>query len=80
MLVTANIAFKEEKVPTMAQFARSLKRMGIPTAYALDGGQTATITMNNKLMNRVSYGAEREISDIVYFATAIPNERGREVS
>lgn len=74
VLVTANIAFKEEKVPTMAQFAKSLKRMGISTAYALDGGQTATITMNDRLMNRVSYGAEREISDIIYFATAIPNE------
>lgn len=74
VLVTANIAFTEQKVPTIAQFARSLKRMGIPTAYALDGGQTATITMNDKLMNRVSYGAEREISDIIYFATAIPNE------
>ena len=74
VLVTANVVYKMEDVPTMGQFARSLQKMGIPTAYALDGGQTATITMNDKLMNRVSYGAEREISDIVYFATAIPNE------
>ena len=59
----------------MGQFARSLQKMGIPTAYALDGGQTATIAMNDKLMNRVSYGSERKISDIIYFATAIPNER-----
>lgn len=75
VLVNANIIYEQEDVPTVAQFARSLQKMGIPTAYALDGGQTATITMNDQLMNRVSYGAQREISDIIYFATAIPSDK-----
>ena len=42
------------------------------TAYALDGGQTATIVTGNERMNDVDYGGERDISDIIYFATAIP--------
>lgn len=54
-------------------FANNLQGLGIQTAYALDGGQTATIIMGDELMNRVDYGGERKISDIIYFATAIPN-------
>jgi exopolysaccharide biosynthesis protein len=41
-------------------------------AYCLDGGQTATIVMNNELVNRPVYGQQRKISDIIYFATAVP--------
>ena len=47
--------------------------MGVTTAYALDGGQTATIVSGNQLMNPVDYGGERETSDIIYFATAVPD-------
>lgn len=54
-------------------FANNLQKLGIQTAYALDGGQTATIIMGDELMNHVDYGGERKISDIIYFATAIPN-------
>ena len=42
-------------------------------AYTLDGGQTATITINDQLVNQVSYGSQRRISDIIYFATALPD-------
>ena len=59
-------------VPTVKQFAENLVQMGIPKAYALDGGQTAAIAMNHQLMNKVSYGSQRKISDIIYFATALP--------
>ena len=41
-------------------------------AYSLDGGQTATIVMNDELVNRPVYGQQRKISDIIYFATAVP--------
>lgn len=44
------------------------------TAYTLDGGQTATMIFHNEVYNRVAYGGQREVSDIIYFATAIPNE------
>lgn len=41
-------------------------------AYNLDGGQSSTMIFNNKLYNVVSDGGERTMSDILYFATAIP--------
>lgn len=73
VLVTANSEEPNYSVPTVAAFARNLQQQGIPKAYALDGGQTAAIAMNGKLINTVSYGAQRQISDIVYFATALPD-------
>ena len=54
------------------QFAERIHATGCIHAYALDGGQTATLVMNNQLVNRVNYGSERLISDIIYFATAKP--------
>ena len=74
VVVTANMEESYYAVPTVEQFARNLEKMGVPTAYALDGGQTAAIVMDNQLINTVSYGSQREISDIIYFATAIPED------
>lgn len=72
LLVTANNEGKYGNFPTLYSFADALVEIGIEKAYALDGGQTATIVMNDQVINQVSYGAERYISDIIYFATAIP--------
>lgn len=41
-------------------------------AYNLDGGQSTTMVFNNRLYNVVSDGGERTMSDILYFATSIP--------
>lgn len=57
---------------TMKTFSNHVAATGCRQAYALDGGQTTTIVLNNKVINNVNYGSERRISDIVYFATAIP--------
>ena len=62
-----------ERAPTMPEFARQLYAFGVEQAYALDGGQTAVIVTNDQLINRPSYGYQRMISDIIYFATAIPD-------
>ena len=62
-----------ERVPTMSEFAAQMAAFGAEQAYALDGGQTAVIVTNDKLINRPSYGYQRQISDIIYFATAIPD-------
>lgn len=80
VVVTANSEDPHYCVPTVGQFARNLQKMGIPKAYALDGGQTAAIAMNDQLINTVSYGSQREISDIIYFATAIPNSKDGRVT
>ena len=62
-----------ERVPTMTEFGKQLYAFGAEQAYALDGGQTAVIVTNDQLINRPSYGYQRAISDIIYFATAIPD-------
>ncbi len=60
------------------KFADQLIALGVTHAYALDGGQTAAIVTNGKLINRPTYGYQRLISDIIYFATAIPEENWQE--
>ena len=62
------------EVPTIHRFAQNLRSSGITKAYALDGGQTAVIAMDGQLINAVLYGHQRKISDIIYFATAIPGK------
>lgn len=58
--------------PTINEFAMCIADTGCKQAYNLDGGQTATVVMNNELINQVNYGSQRKISDIIYFATAKP--------
>ena len=54
-------------------FAQFIKDLGCNTAYALDGGQTTAIVMNDELVTLPDYKTQRRISDIIYFATALPN-------
>ena len=74
LLVTANSEGGNSLVPTIPNFAARLHSFGCKQAYAMDGGQTAAIVMNDVLINNVVYGYQRLVSDIIYFATAIPNE------
>ena len=73
IVVAANTTGPYQEIPTVAMFAKNIAATGCRMAYCLDGGQTATIVMNDKLMNRPVYGQQRKISDILYFATAIPD-------
>ena len=73
VLVTANRETGGLITPTIPQFAQALQRLGIRKAYALDGGQTATMVANGEIVNPVDYGNQRKISDIIYFATAVPD-------
>ena len=72
LMVTANYEGRQFYLPTMSQFARIVHTTGCQKAYALDGGQSATLIMNNEVINQVSYDNERKQSDIIYFATAVP--------
>ena len=74
LVVTANTTGIHQTIPTVAMFAKNIAATGCRMAYCLDGGQTATIVMNDELINRPVYGQQRKISDIIYFATAIPEE------
>ena len=43
-------------------------------AYTLDGGQTAEIIWRDRPYSYVDWGVERTVSDIIYFASAVPED------
>ena len=73
LLVVANWEAPYLHTPDIHRFARHVAATGCDKAYTLDGGQTAVIAMNGSLINSVHFGYQRRISDIFYFATAIPD-------
>lgn len=73
IVATANTEGAYQDIPTVATFAKHIAATGCKMAYCLDGGQTAAIVMNDTLINRPVYGQQRKISDIIYFATALPD-------
>ena len=76
LLVAVNLEKPYGNAATVADLARDLLDKGVPKAYTLDGGQTAAIIMHDELINAVEFGSQRSISDIIYFATALPEEGG----
>lgn len=73
LLVNANAGDGQNGYPTMYAFAERVYQTGCPMAYALDGGQTATMVMDGELINQMTKNYQRKISDIIYFGTAVPN-------
>ena len=69
----AVVCYSEERRATLKNVAKELISLGVPNAYALDGGQTAAMTFNNQALAVNNWDAERIVSDILYFATAIPD-------
>ena len=53
---------------TLAQF---MKDQGCVQAFNLDGGNSALMVFHNQNYSEKSFSAERSVSDIIYFATAI---------
>ena len=56
----------------LRQAADAMVKRGCVKAYTLDGGQTCCTVVNGELVSPVQFGNERYTSDILYFATAIP--------
>ena len=73
LLATANGETHYPGTPNIHGFAKNIHATGCEKAYTLDGGQTAVIAMNDELINAVLFGFQRKISDIIYFATALPD-------
>lgn len=71
VVVNSNMEGDYLKNPTITEFSRHLVDLGIQKAYAMDGGQTAVLYANEEIVNVVDYGNERNVSDIIYFATAM---------
>ena len=57
---------------TLQEFADMLGTMGIQTAYNLDGGASAMLMTNSTMLN--VNPSTRDLSDIIYFASAWPGE------
>ena len=74
MLMTVNYDVGYTVAATLNELGRFMESKGCTMAYGLDGGQTSVLMMNGELVNHVDYGNERTMSDIIYFATAIPEE------
>ena len=72
VVVTANAEFSFWTSPTIHTFAKNVALLNCQKAYTLDGGRTGTISMQGKALNPLS-DSERWISDIIYFATAVPS-------
>ena len=60
------------RTPLLGAVVTNLVQLGADKAYALDGGQTTVIAMDGELISAPDYGYQRQISDIIYFATALP--------
>ena len=58
---------------TLRQLTDAMVKRGCVKAYTLDGGQTATTVFHNELINPVQFGWEKAISDVIYFASAVPD-------
>jgi len=73
IVVAANAKQGYFKSITIHSFAENIAKLNCEKAYALDGGRTGTIAMNGKALNPLQEGHEKWLSDIIYFATAIPS-------
>ncbi|MCE5344210.1 MAG: phosphodiester glycosidase family protein [Eubacteriales bacterium] len=74
MLVVVDGRQEQSRGVTHKQLAQFMADLGCQVAYNLDGGGSSTLFFHGGVYNSVSEGSEREISDIVYFATGIIGE------
>ena len=74
LIATVNHSQDGTPRATVNQFAEIIYGKGVQNAYNFDGGQTSEGLINNERYNYVDWDNEREVSDILYFATAIPEQ------
>ena len=59
---------------TLPQLAAFMGEIGCQQAYNLDGGNSSTLVLGDRILNTISGGGERSVSDIIYFASAADGE------
>lgn len=72
LIVMANGGDGHWNTPTIHMFAEQIDKLGCIAAYTLDGGKTASMTMQGEALNPRTKSS-RWVSDIIYFGTAIPS-------
>lgn len=70
----SNVCHGAEHTCTLPVFANYMYEKGVINAYNLDGGQTGEIVINGEIINHIDFGEERTVSDMMFFATALPEE------
>jgi exopolysaccharide biosynthesis protein len=63
---------------TIKMLGEFMSGLGCLQAFNLDGGGSATLAFNGACYNSTSDKAERNISDIIYFASAVPEPNNTE--
>lgn len=58
---------------TVNEFAQIMATKNLQKAYCFDGGQTGELVFQGEPYNYIDFGAERTVTDIIYFATAVPS-------
>jgi exopolysaccharide biosynthesis protein len=74
VLVVADGRQEQSRGVTHKQLAQFMADLGCQVAYNLDGGGSSTLLFHGGVYNSLSEGSEREISDILYFATGLGGE------
>ena len=73
MVIADNTAKSDNKGVTHKQLAEFMLELGCREAYNLDGGGSAEMMFNNVRFNN-TYGSPRDLTDMIYFVTAMPAE------
>ncbi|MDO4973770.1 MAG: phosphodiester glycosidase family protein [Eubacteriales bacterium] len=76
LYMSLNHSPEKEARWTVNTFAQHFAEKGVITAYCLDGGQTGEVVFQGEPYNYIDFNKERQVSDILYFATALPEEGG----
>lgn len=72
-LVVVNGREKDTAGVTIEEFADIMYQLGCKQAYNLDGGNSATLVFNGKIVNE-KQADERKVLDIIYFGSAADGE------
>jgi exopolysaccharide biosynthesis protein len=72
-LVVVNGREKDTAGVTIEEFADIMHQLGCKQAYNLDGGNSATLVFNGKIVNE-KQADERKVLDIIYFGSAADGE------
>ena len=72
IVMTAGNEGEPDRKITLSESTQFILEKGVHKAYNLDGGKTANMTFNGVLTADPVLGAERTMSDMFYFASAVP--------
>ena len=73
VFVEAEGRVKHSKGVTTDQMGQFMVELGVQTAYCMDGGNSSIMLFGGKYYDANYAASEREQSDIIYIATAVPD-------